>query len=104
MMAKKAGAKEEKQKPKRQARIFPITKRSEFLRPYSINLANRLETYRKMRRLRQKDFAKMVGVAPSVISNFESGWANPSLVNLLRICCHRWTYIDQFLFKQITKW
>ena len=99
MMAKKAGAKEEKQKPKRQARIFPITKRSEFLRPYSINLANRLETYRKMRRLRQKDFAKMVGVPPSVISNFESGWANPSLVNLLRMSQFFKISIDELISK-----
>jgi len=77
-----------RQRPKisdRQPRVYQITKRYDLLHPYSVNLANRVEQYRKDHRLRQKDLAKKAGVPQTVISNFESGWANPSLVNLLKL-------------------
>jgi len=72
-------------KSMRHTRFFETTKDHEILHQYSINFARRVLDYRKCRRLTQAALSKKVGIPQTVLSNFESGWANPSLANLLKL-------------------
>lgn len=64
-------------KGRRFPRIAHTTKIAQFLgfNPYSEGptLAERLVTYRKFRGLRQKDFARHLGIDPSTLAAYEQG-------------------------------
>ena len=88
------------EKPKlKKARQFPITESYDFLHEYSINLALRLNHYRKVYSLTQMELAEKAGIPQAVLSNFESGWANPSLVNLLKLSKFFKIPIDELIRK-----
>lgn len=69
----------------RKARLFKKKKNHDFIHGYSLNLSNQVERFRKGLNLSQTDLAEKIGVPQTVISNFESGWANPSLSNLIKL-------------------
>ena len=65
------------------ARTYSYDQKNTTLRPYSIHFAKKLQELRKRRRLYQFQLSENVGISQSHISNYESGWANPSLYHLV---------------------
>ncbi|MBK7963096.1 MAG: helix-turn-helix transcriptional regulator [Bdellovibrionales bacterium] len=97
-MSKRSAKFVSKPKPKlRKARIFEKKKGHDFLHNYSLNLSNQIERYRKGRNLTQAELARKIGVPQTVISNFESGWANPSLGNLIKLSQFFGVSIDELI-------
>ncbi len=61
------------------------------------NLAENLLTLRKKRSLSQAQLAKMAGLPRSTVTYFESGFGNPSLVNLAKITSALQVSIEELL-------
>lgn len=74
---------------KKEKRISPRSylteKRSKEFRIASAVFAENLSMQRKLRGWTQKKVSEESGLPQSVISNFESGWANPTLENLVML-------------------
>lgn len=64
-------------------RSYSPEERSTEFRIASAVFAENLSMQRKLRGWTQKKVAEESGLPQSVISNFESGWANPTLENLV---------------------
>lgn len=62
-------------------------------------LAENLKAFRMKRNYTQEDFSKLSGLARSTITNIESGEANPSISNVIKISEALGVSIDQLISK-----
>jgi DNA-binding XRE family transcriptional regulator len=65
--------------------MYDVNEKTDLIREHSRNLARNIESFRKAKRLTQVEFAQVSDLPQTVISNLESGWANPSLLTLVRL-------------------
>ena len=65
-------------------------------------MKNRIEEIRKVRGIRQEDFAKAVGVSRQTISSLETGRYNPSIFLAYKIAQYFGMTIEEvFLFDEL---